>query len=369
MATAGSSCSTAWVPEQAQDGVSGAAAGRDENVHCVAVLGDTFVDLYCPLAEGQPLPFFGGDVLLRDGVSIKSGGSASNTAVHLASLVQSRPGGTTRGLKREVSFHTALGSDSFADIVRGKHARVGSGLVAASMSEEELAKCSATGTCVVISGSSDRAFMSSHGVMDLWHPQHLDIQKLQRANHLHIGGYHNFSRALQDGLPAIVEQLRAKRPSLLVSLDIGYDASNQWGYEEGNPESNRLLELLKHVDVFLPNEEEARGLSRQSEDSRAVSWLVKRVRPSGVVVLTCGPKGAVYQSTTDDAPQLLKAPKVDFKDSTGAGDAFNAAFLYAFVFEQKPLNKCVVYGLLGGSLAVMYEGACDTPLTTELLDY
>mmetsp|Transcript_8665 Transcript_8665/g.16049 ORF Transcript_8665/g.16049 Transcript_8665/m.16049 type:complete len:140 (-) Transcript_8665:717-1136(-) len=106
----------------------------------VSVIGDAFVDIFCPLLHGK-LPFWGGDVLV-DGVRTTCGGSASNTALQLASLVK----GTEQWT---VEFHTALGNDGWAGILKEKHDDLNCKLVN-NTQDEGLT----TGVCIVISGNS-----------------------------------------------------------------------------------------------------------------------------------------------------------------------------------------------------------------------
>ena len=186
----------------------------------VAVLGDTFVDLYCPLESGSKLPFWGGDVLLRGGVSIKSGGSASNTAAHLASLASNNL--ARRDAKDSpgpvVSFHTIMGDDTLGQVVTSTHAKAGTRLHLAQLTQQDAGFGQPTGTCVVISGDHDRAFMSTHGIMDYWRPAHICEQELHKASHLHIGGYFNFAKEVQISLPELVVKLRASNPYLTVRI-------------------------------------------------------------------------------------------------------------------------------------------------------
>ncbi len=183
-----------------------------------------------------------------------------------------------------------------------------------------------------------------------------------------------------------------------MSLDVGYDASGTWGWpflnshRDTDESMNPLLVLLGHVDVFLPNEVEASGISGCGDDDKAaLEWLSKRVRLDGAVVLTLGARGALVQtnriektahenveresrqavsSTTKiNTPDEYPAPVIPkLIDPTGAGDAFNAAFLFRWAIEDKPLQEAVKYGLLGGSSAVMHAGACEQLLTTALLE-
>jgi sugar/nucleoside kinase (ribokinase family) len=88
-----------------------------------------------------------------------------------------------------------------------------------------------------------------------------------------------------------------------------------------------VRELLPSVDVFLPNEVEARALADRPGDAaqaartlQAVSggWVVVKLGPSGC--LAVGPEGVEMS---------VPAPAVTVGDTTGAGDAFNAGLIHA----------------------------------------
>mmetsp|Transcript_14132 Transcript_14132/g.26163 ORF Transcript_14132/g.26163 Transcript_14132/m.26163 type:complete len:207 (+) Transcript_14132:529-1149(+) len=203
--------------------------------------------------------------------------------------------------------------------------------------------------------------MTSQGAMNALLIEHLDKEKLISAKHIHIGGFFSLPM-LQTGLASLIVEIRASNPSLTVSLDTNYDASEAWAKCPG------LLPLLEQVDVFLPNEVEATGISGEEDLEKAALWLASKVRPGGAVVLTIGEKGALCaEHGVDGAPWHLDAPKVTMVDSTGAGDAFNAAFLFEWVVQGASLKEAIQHGIRGGSTAVQHEGACDTLLTSELL--
>jgi sugar/nucleoside kinase (ribokinase family) len=88
-----------------------------------------------------------------------------------------------------------------------------------------------------------------------------------------------------------------------------------------------VMQLLPLVDVFLPNEAEARALAatdgsavKAARDLQAASggWVVVKLGADGC--LAVGP---------DAAELAVAAPAVAVADTTGAGDAFNAALVNA----------------------------------------
>lgn len=94
-----------------------------------------------------------------------------------------------------------------------------------------------------------------------------------------------------------------------------------------NPAPARSLsnELLRHVDVLVPNQHELADLGGWTtpDDVDGVIGLVGRIGFDGVVIVTLGATGAVV--VRDGAGEHVAAPQVDAVDTTAAGDAFCGA--------------------------------------------
>ena len=92
-----------------------------------------------------------------------------------------------------------------------------------------------------------------------------------------------------------------------------------------------VRELLPLVDVFLPNEVEARALADGAADAKAAARALQGAS-GGWVVVKRGADGcvAVGPGPTEFA---VPAPAVSVADTTGAGDAFNAGLVQALAHE------------------------------------
>lgn len=133
-----------------------------------AVVGDTFVDVVAGTLAPDQLPKWGGDVECSRPIELQPGGSALNTATHLANLAQ----GHALGDRMSVALHTVvgirrglcslkfelfahcwglcdvcIGTDSFADVVRGHLAKRGVSL------HSPVVEGTPTGVCIVLSGT------------------------------------------------------------------------------------------------------------------------------------------------------------------------------------------------------------------------
>lgn len=121
--------------------------------------------------------------------------------------------------------------------------------------------------------------------------------------------------------------------------------------------SNFPEELYGLVDLMTPNEIEASQLVGFTVDGvttarQAASFL----HQMGVknVVITLGNQGALYSNETESF--WIKPIPVSVVDTVAAGDAFNGA-LAAGLASGKPMTEALLWGAVGGALAVTKSGA------------
>jgi sugar/nucleoside kinase (ribokinase family) len=114
-----------------------------------------------------------------------------------------------------------------------------------------------------------------------------------------------------------------------------------------------LLELLRHIDVLLVNDSEARELSGDWNIYRAARWIL--ARGPRMAVIKQGEHGALLM----DADRTFKVPAYplqDVFDPTGAGDAFAGGFMAHLArsgdLGTDNLRRAMVYGAAMGSFAV-----------------
>jgi len=127
-----------------------------------------------------------------------------------------------------------------------------------------------------------------------------------------------------------------------------------------NPAPAQMLsnELLKNVDVLVPNENETTLLTGLSIESIAeAETAAKKLldRGSKAVVLTLGSRGALLVRN-EMLPEKVAPFEVEVVDTTAAGDAFVAA-LSVGISDQLPLEEAVYQANAAGALAVTRMGA------------
>lgn len=106
-----------------------------------------------------------------------------------------------------------------------------------------------------------------------------------------------------------------KRPLLTLS-----DTMNYWIARK----PDRVLDVLRQVDVALLNEEEARALAGETLLIRAADRLLEQ--GAKTVIIKKGEHGAIFRSR-DERFVTPAYPVAALKDPTGAGDSFAGGFL------------------------------------------
>ena len=149
----------------------------------------------------------------------------------------------------------------------------------------------------------------------------------------------------------------AHRTGLTTSLDTGWDPEERWA-------GDKLLDLLDLVDIFFPNKVEACAITGAGDAELALRELGQRTM---LVVVKQGAEGAM---ALHDA-EIVRSPgfKVDVADTTGAGDSFDAGFLFAHMVQGQPLEDALRFANACGALsATGYGGTAAQPTHRQVLD-
>jgi sugar/nucleoside kinase (ribokinase family) len=290
-------------------------------------LGDAVADIVALQLES--LPQWGEDRVVP-AINLQPGGSALHVAANLAAL------------GARVALMAGVGDDNWGAYLR-EHA-AGAGVDTAGIRTLPVPSA----VTMVLSGAADRAFVSVYGATEAFGPEDLNPALLARATHVHVSGLWQ-STALQPHLASLFDSLIARGVTL--SLDTGYDASGRWG--------DPLPDLLRRVDLFFPNETEAMSITGEATPDAALAALAYQ---GPLVAMKLGAAGAHVQQ----ADQRWRAPAfpVEVVDTTGAGDAFGAAFIYGWL-RKWPLEQTLRFANGAGAMAVARPGASEGAPTVE----
>lgn len=171
-----------------------------------------------------------------------------------------------------------------------------------------------TGVSVIlVRPDADRAILTFPGSIGALRAEQIDRALFARARHLHIASYFLLEALRPDLSPLLAA---AKREGMTVSLDTNWDPEERW----------EIGDLFAACDVFLPNEAELLAITRQSQVEAALAALQDRVQ---VIAVKRGARGAMAIRGTLRAE--CPARPVRVVDTVGAGDSFDAGFVYGYL--------------------------------------
>ncbi|MCL1792668.1 MAG: sugar kinase [Oscillospiraceae bacterium] len=288
---------------------------------------DTCADLVVDL--GDVIPEFGQKEQYVNSFALDMGGSACIFACQCAKL-----GLKTAGLG-------VVGDDIFGDMVKKTLAESG---VDTSNIITETDVQTGLGLHLKRKGD-DRSILTYSGSIGAFGPKHIADELLQSARHLHIGSYYLLDK-IREALPGILR--KAKSFGLTTSLDTNWDPSEKW-----------ILpgEILSCTDIIFPNLSEALLLSGCFDLDGALKYFAGKVP---VVAVKLGAGGGIAESGGERIK--LPAPEVKVIDTIGAGDNFDAGFIYSYLHGAK-LEKCLRSAIFCGSASAAKAGGVKSQLS------
>ena len=199
-----------------------------------------------------------------------------------------------------------------------------------------------TGVTVILPVAKQRQILSYLGTTVDLQTAHLDLDYLRSAAHFHLSSFF-LLRGLRPSLPELFRQM--KKSGLTTSLDTNDDPENLWAGD--------VKDVLKSVDVFLPNEQEACKLTGARDVESALESLSRIV---SIVVIKCGAQGVVARHGSSRFG--VTALPVQPVDTVGAGDSFNAGFLHKFI-RGSAVQDCLEYGVACAGLSTTRTGGTE----------
>jgi len=289
----------------------------------VCVVGEINLDL---ILYGLPKELVLDRELLASGLALTLGSSSAIFAHNLALL------GT------KVGFISKTGGDPLGKMALDR-------LVASGVDVSRVKQTTGrtpTGLTVALPYLQQRYILTFPDTMFEMQYSDIDMEYVKSARHLHVSSFF-LHRALR---PRIVELFRqAKAAGLSTSLDTNDDPENKWDRD--------LLDVLKYVDIFLPNDREAKKIAHTDDLSKAINMLAALVK---VVVVKRGSAAAICRSGEEQCS--LVPPTVKSVDDIGAGDSFDAGFIHQQMKGAK-LEDCLAFANLAGAYSTTKEGGTE----------
>jgi len=298
----------------------------------ILVIGEANVDLV--LSGEDVTPDFGQTEKLVEDAVLELGGSSAIFAC----------GASRLGL--DIGFAGKLGDDEFGKfLMRVFRDR---GVDTAPIIIDKEIK---TGLTLHLSQPHDRAMLTYLGTIASMQSNEIDVELFKRTRHVHISSFF-LQKGLQKNLSYLIQ--KAKEANTTISIDPGWDPEEKWdGY---------LMHLLDQIDIFLPNSQEAMLISSTSSITEALISLHSHL-PMPVIKMGRNGACSLKNLTRIEHPGFT----VNNVDTTGAGDSFNAGFLYGFLkgFE---LEECLRWGCACGALSTLnFGGIQSQPTLSEVV--
>ena len=294
----------------------------------VLVAGEINPDLI--LAGPNLSPQFGQVEILVEKLDIKIGSSSCIFACGAARL----------GLK--VAFIGVVGDDVFGYFML--RALEGCKI---DISNVIIDKTQKTGLSVNLIRGNDRAVLTYLGAINALRAEQISIDLIKKTRHLHMASYF-LQSSLRPGIKGLFKI--AKKLGVSTSLDTNWDPAGQW---------IGVSEILDVVDILFPNKAEVKALSGDENVKTAVKILGKKV---DIIAVKLGADGAIAQKGAET--MLVPAFPVEVIDTIGAGDSFDAGFIYGYL-RNWPLERSLKLAVACGSLSTTGHGGTETQPTLE----
>ena len=286
------------------------------HVICAGIL---VADLFIPPLSNLPAA---GELVATADFLTDSGGCAANVATALAKL--------------DVAVGVAgkLGHDLFGDFILQDLSAKGVNTDAVSRS----ATYGTSKTVILPVKGQDRRYIHTFGANADFRGSDIDLTNLAEVRVFYVGGYLILPGLTAPELGAHFK--RAQANGVQTVLDVVVPADDQHS-------SMHALEVaLPHVDVFLPNDEEAARLTGVRDPEQQAKRLLQL--GCKTVVITQGERGALLATTQQ--VQHVPAFAVEVVDPSGAGDAFAAGFIVGLL-ERWDISKTLRFASIIGASA------------------
>ena len=293
-------------------------------IHC---LGGALADLIVSPIKIYPEPKLNTNIFVEN-LSYSAGGGAVNSAQALAKL------------DLEVSVFSKVGNDPFGHMIVKSLSDNGVDVTNILVSET-----GHTSTVIVgVHEDADRSFISYHGSLSEYSHSDLTTENLFDCSYLLYSDL--FNLPLIDGKPLAVLLDGAKQQGVITLLDA------TWGISGLRPDI--FEEVLPYVDYLLPSVDECRIMYPEKSDEQLIELFLKK--GAHAVILKRGSQGVIGS----DGSNIYKLPALkkdrEIVDTTGAGDSFNAGFLYGLV-QGYEFSDCLKAGSIVAGCSLMGTGA------------
>jgi len=297
-------------------------------------VGDINVDVIFAI-PAYPIP---GNETVASAVQLHTGGSGVNTAIALAKM------------DMDVGFVGRIGQDALAKQVLVDLQEAG-----VDCSQLQVDPKVSTGLIfIAVTADGERTMFSARGANVFIDSRALDLNYFKSARWIHLSGYSFLSYQQYETLRMALD-IADNSPHTRVSLDIGTEPALR--------ARSQIIQILPRVDVIFPNAVELSLLSQGLPIDEGVDYLLNEHKANAIVAKQ-GRHGSVL--ATGNSRLKLPAFDVEVKDSTGAGDCFNAGVVLGRLVGLSWGASLALGNALGG-LATAQDGGALTTVTKNTI--
>jgi len=271
----------------------------------ICVIGDAFLDVVVPIKN---LVVNGA---VNSNIKISFGGIA-NVAVHLSRL------------RIETIFLGKVGRDAFGYAFKNDLRKEG---IHGITKEDEI---NPTGICIsLVDEKGKRSMITNRGANDYLTIEDFKdkIDCILSSDMLYFSGYSLISDRTKKSIEYLMRLANKKK------IEVWFNVGAL------NIVSEEYLRIIEeYSNVLILNKEEAEAITHQKNIEEILESLSEL---TNLIVLTLADKGAIVFDGEEKI--YTKAKKVKVVDTTGAGDAFAAGFLYSYI-GGSDYKKCSEWG-------------------------
>ena len=294
----------------------------------IIVIGDINVDVNFTI-PAYPVP---GNEAIATTVQMHTGGSAVNTAIALAKM------------DMNVGFIGRVGQDTLANKVLADLKDAGVDCIHIQTDP----KVSTGLIFIAVTGDGERTMFGARGANAFTEAKSIDPRYFSQCRWLHLSGYSFLSYHQYETLMVALD-LAQNSPHTRVSLDIGTEPALR--------ARSQIMDILPRLDLIFPNEGELTLLGEGRSIDQSLDYLIER--GANAIVTKRGHNGGLLAISN----RRVKMPafNIKVKDTTGAGDSFNAGVVLGRLVGLSWEASVALGNALGG-LVTTQEGSGATSL-------
>jgi len=299
--------------------------------HSVLCAGIIVLDHGCSPIEHFPAE---GELIATGGMALTLGGCAANVGVDLAKM----------GVHSKILGK--IGDDDFGQLILQKLKLTGADISKII----KQANAPTSQTLVINVTGQDRRFIHLIGANEGFANSDFQKNDIEGCKVVYLGGY-----LLMDKLsPVHVAEIfrTAQMNGAKTVLDVVTPGAGD--------HISKLKPILPFVDVFLPNDAEAKMISRIEKPIEQAKYFKSLgVKTS---IITLGNQGTIL--LTDQGCYKADIFKINYHDGSGSGDAFTAGYISG-ILENKSEIECLEIGSALGASCVRTQGTTEGVFNKE----